>query len=108
MRKSPEKRRANRKICRVPVEAKAGGAFSQTQTVDISKGGIGFVSHDSIPVAEHIVVELDFGPTCKSVILMAHVKWIRPGGKTDIYHFGLEFEKILSGSRIALSRITCN
>ena|SRR3989338_8289348 len=97
MKIKANKRRSARRICSVPVDAQKGSAFDKTQTIDISRGGAGFVSRGSVPVAEEIAVELELDPLEASVLVMGHVKWIQADREKDTYRFGIEFGKVLSG-----------
>ena len=53
------KRKNERLNCLVPIDAKADGKFDKTFTVDISKGGMGFISEKEIPVNEKIAIEIE-------------------------------------------------
>ena len=99
------KRRNSRTRCLVPIDAKRGGALDRTQTTDISRGGVGFVSRSAIPVAEKIAVELELGPEQNPILVMGQVKWIQADQDTDTYRFGIEFGKLLSGDRARLRKL---
>lgn len=99
------KRRNIRKTCLVPIDAKRGGAFDKTQTVNISRGGVGFVSRGSVPVAEEIAVEIEVSPEEAPVLVMGQVKWIQADKENDLYRFGIEFGKILAGDRSRLRKL---
>ncbi|MBF0532034.1 MAG: PilZ domain-containing protein [Candidatus Omnitrophica bacterium] len=91
-------RKCPRLVCAVPVEGQAAGVFDQTQTVDFSRGGLGFVSQQPIPLNHKIAVELDLEEQGNPVFVIGRVKWVRPepvGG----YRVGMEFESILRGSK---------
>ncbi len=105
MRTKANKRRSARKTCLVPVDAKKGSAFDKTQTIDISRGGVGFVSRGSVPVAEEIAVELELSPQEAPVLVMGQVKWIQADREKDTYRFGIEFGKVLSGDRPRLRKL---
>ena len=53
------KRRNKRIRCLVPVDGKTGSAFEETKTIDFSKGGMGFVSHQRIPLNKRIAVAIE-------------------------------------------------
>lgn len=105
MNKQSNKRRTARKTCLVPVDAKRGGVFDKTQTVDISRGGVGFVSRASVPVAEEIAVEIELSHLEAPVLVMGQVKWIQADRENDMYRFGIEFGKVLSGARPKLRKL---
>ena len=58
MKSLKEKRKFKRYNCYVPIEGKENSTFDQTQTVDISRDGIGFISSHLIPLNKKIVVEI--------------------------------------------------
>ena len=51
-----------RKECHVPVESKEGTAFDSSQTIDISTGGVGFVSRKKVPINTKMAIEIDLTP----------------------------------------------
>lgn len=102
-------RRNNRKECLVPVEGKAEGMFANVHTVDISSGGLGFVSQCVIPLKEQIAVEVELGPEMEPVLMLGEVKWVKPISCTDHYRIGMQFIKTLTvGSRSRLTRYFWN
>ncbi len=98
-------RRNSRKECLVPVEGKEEGIFANVHTVDISAGGLGFVSQCVIPLKEQIAVEVELGPDMEPVLMLGEVKWVQPISRTDHYRIGMQFIKTLTvGSRSRLTR----
>ena len=99
----PNKRRSERVSCAVPVDSKKGGLFDQVQTIDFSRGGLGFVSHQRIPINKRVAIELDLFDELEPVVVVGRVRWVRTNGDSETYRIGLAFEDILSGakSRIA-------
>ena len=92
------KRRTPRLDCLVPIDGKEGSVFAETQTVDISKGGIGFVSPKRIAVNRRIPMELDIGEGEESILVIARVTWTKQIPGTSHYRIGLIFEETLPGS----------
>ena len=86
------KRRSRRQKCLVPVEAKKGTVFEDIQSVDIGKGGMGFISNKSISVDQKIAVEIELTPDDRVPVLMvAQVKWIQKEPESGNYRIGMEF-----------------
>jgi hypothetical protein len=103
MSASTEQRKSKRYGCYVPVEGKTDGIFAETQTVNISKDGIGFVSSHAIPVNEKIAIELTLQDD-EPVVVLGVVKWSTRIGDTEQYRIGMTFEEVLSGSRRELTK----
>ena len=98
------KRKSLRINCAVPVESKVGSIFDKTATVDVSKGGLGFISRHHIPVNKEIAVELDLFEETDPVLVIARVRWVRQLTKSVYYRVGLAFEEVLKGSKSRLQR----
>lgn len=100
-----DRRRNDRQPCLVPVEGKPGSVFSQTQTVDISKKGIGFISRRKIPLDKKIAIELDFitEPQSEPALVVGQVKWVSRLPKSPYYRVGMLLtEDLTSGSKTQL------
>lgn len=103
--KTGEHRKVNRTFCSVPVEGRAGGDFYDVHTVDISHGGIGFVSAKPVAIHKKIAVEVELGPGNDPIVMMGEVRWIRPCYKSKGYRIGMKFVKVISaGSRSRLTQ----
>ena len=104
--KVKNKRRAERKHCCVPVDAKADGPFGQVKTINFSKGGIGFISYQKIPLHKQIPIEIDLPGDQASVLVMGKVQWVRAviTASQKFYQVGVVFEDILQGSRSRLNQ----
>ncbi len=98
MRKKQEKRKEERFECFVPVEGKEGTSFDSTQTIDISKNGIGFISSKSVPLDKKIAVELVLNPPSDPLVVLGQVKWVRQISDSENYRVGMWFSEVLSGS----------
>ena len=96
------KRKLQRVSCWVPVDGKQGGFFQQTRTVDISKSGIGFVSHKKIPLNQRIAIELDLSQEDEPVFVIGKVRWVYPIARTGHYRIGLSFTDFKQGSKSRL------
>ena len=97
-----EIRRSKRLACAVPVDSSKKSPFSQTATVDFSKGGLGFVSHRKIPLNTKIAFELILSQKDDPVLAIGTVRWVRPIPETKNYRVGIAFEDILDGSKSRL------
>ena len=98
-----DQRKTARFGCTVPVDGKQGSLFEKLQTVDFSKGGLGFISQRKIPLNKEVAIELDFGES-EPVIVMAKVKWVRPIRESDYYRVGMHFENLVAGTKSRLKR----
>lgn len=95
-------RKSERYNCFVPIEGKAGSEFECSQTVDISKGGIGFYSQRALPLNKKIAIEIALAPEGESVIVVGQVKWVRQ--QLNLYRVGMRFANVISGSRSRLDQ----
>jgi hypothetical protein len=105
MMNKSERRRNERQSCLVPVEGKQGSVFAQTQTVDISKSGIGFISKKKIPLDKKIAIELDFVTENESepALVVGQVKWVSRIPKSPYYRIGMLLtEDLAIGSKSQL------
>jgi len=102
---SINQRKFNRKRCMVQVEGEESGVFGDLCALDISRGGMGFISHKAIPLHKKIPVEVEAGIGHEPIVMLGEVKWVRPLKQQGQYRIGMKFVKVLSsGSR---SRLTC-
>ena len=107
--KSPQdKRRFKRYHCTVPIEGKVNSSFDQTQTVDISRDGIGFISSRIIPLNKKVVVEIALTPDSDPILVLGIVKWVRKISDVEQYRIGMTFLEVLSGSKSRLSKFLRN
>lgn len=106
--KTDNKRKSPRYSCSVMVDSKRGTAFDDSLTIDISKGGLGFVSTHAVPLNKQIVIELELKPEEDPVLILSRVRWVRPlrdpGSGIERYRVGMSFEDVLSGSKSRLER----
>lgn len=98
-----EIRRSKRVVCAVPVDSAKKSPFSKAATVDISKGGLGFVSHRKIPLNTKIAFELVLSQQEDPVLALGKVRWVRPIPDSKNYRVGIAFEDILDGSKSRLA-----
>lgn len=101
--KPSNKRKALRVNCTVPVEGKQGGIFDDTATVDISKGGMGFISRKQIPVNKKIAIEITLDQEEDPVLVVGRVRWVKYLTPNQLFRIGLKFINILSGRKSRLS-----
>ena len=101
---STNKRKNERFSCLVPVIGKEGSTFDHTKTVDFSKGGIGFISQNEVPIDKEIAIELDLDEKEEPVFVIGKVKWVHPVLNSHMFRIGVYFENILKGSRTHLSK----
>jgi c-di-GMP-binding flagellar brake protein YcgR len=106
MKRVKNKRESQRKSCLVPVEGKKGTSFAQSQTVDISEGGIGLISKRAVALDEKIAVEIATAPDADPILMLGKVVWIQKLGREDRYRVGLKFQKAFSSAaRQKLNRV---
>ncbi len=98
------KRGENRRNCFVPVESKESSAFDNTQTIDISRHGIGFISSHPHSINEKIAIEIQLKPDTDPILVIGTVKWIRRLSDSDNYRVGLNYDEVVSGSPKRLDR----
>ena len=105
MNKKIEKRKEERRGCLVPVESKKGTLFESSQTVDISKNGMGFIFSRLVALRKKIPIEISLTPDSEPVLVMGKVRWVRrlPGSKH--YRVGMNFTDVLSGSKAQLKNV---
>ena len=104
MPSAKNKRTEPRKNCFVPVESKPESSFDQTQTVDISRHGIGFISPHPHTINEKIAIEIQLSPNTDPVLVVGIVKWVRKISDSEQYRVGLNYDDVLSGSPRRLDR----
>ena len=104
MKNRSDKRKDDRRQCVVPVESKKGSVFENTQTVDISKSGMGFVSSHALAFKQKIPIELALSPKGDPVLVVGEVQWIRPLPGKKKYRTGMIFTDILNGSKLRLEQ----
>lgn len=104
MTKELNKRKNTRLSCEVPLEGKKGGIFDESNVIDISKGGLGFISPRRIPVNKRIPIELDLAEEDYPVFVIGKVLWARAIEGSSNYRIGVTFEDILRGSKARLQK----
>jgi c-di-GMP-binding flagellar brake protein YcgR len=97
-------RMETRNNCFVPVEGKSDSSFDQTQTVDISCHGIGFISSCPHDINEKIAIEIQLKPNTDPVLVIGVVKWVRWVSDSEQYRIGMNYDEISSGSQRRLGR----
>ena len=102
--KTSNKRTESRHSCQVPVEGKEGSVFDDTQTIDISRHGIGFVSPHPHALNEKVAIEIQLKPNTEPVLVLGVVKWVRKISDSETWRIGLNFQEILSGSQTRLDK----
>lgn len=101
--KTIDHRKNPRRECRIPVDGRQGGAFENICAVDISRGGLGFVSSRPVPLRKKIAVEVELSFGGDPVLMLGQVQWVKPLKEHSSYRVGLKFIKVLSsGSRSRL------
>ena len=88
----------------VPVDGKEGTFFEDLKTMDLSRGGIGFISHYKIPLNKEIAIELDLSADQDPVFVIGKVQWIKPVANSDTYKVGITFKNILRGSKSRMNK----
>jgi len=100
----PNHRKNKRVTCHVPVDGKEGGVFDQTEAVDFSKGGLGFISHRRIPVNKEIPIEIELAVEGSPVFVIGRVQWVRRIPDSSNYRIGVSFKDVLRGSKSRLNQ----
>jgi len=99
-----ENRKNDRHVCLVPIEGKKGSVFDGTQSVDFSKGGLGFISKRRISVNEEIPIEIELTADDKPVFVIGKVQWAQRILGSKQYRIGVIFKDVLHGSKSRLSQ----
>ena len=97
-------RKNERYRCLVPVEGKGGSVFDEAQTINFSKGGLGFLSKRRIPINKEIPIEIDLTIDGKSVFVIGRVQWVQRILNTKIYRIGVTFKDVIQGSKSRLNQ----
>jgi c-di-GMP-binding flagellar brake protein YcgR len=97
-------RMETRNNCFVPVESKSDSSFDQTQTVDISGHGIGFISPHPHNINEKIAIEIQLKHNSDPVLVIGIVKWVHRLSDSEQYRIGMNYDEIISGSQRRLDR----
>jgi len=103
-----ERRQWNRVDMNVPFKFREVGEFNRfpldSETRDISEGGIRFATDKFLPKDSKLVVSIDFNdaPAVKATVKVA---WSVRESHTNMYEIGVEFDTIPSESRVQLSNI---
>ena len=105
-KKKKEKRRTIRRECFVPVESKEGTIFENSQTVDISPSGIGFITPQNVTLQKRIPVAIAFNPESDPIIVIGQVKWVRYIPAENYYRVGINFKDVLMGSKSDLKQFS--
>ena len=101
----PERRKDQRALCLVPIESKPGTLFEGIKTVDISLGGMGFVSKKKLPLHQKMAIEIELTPQERPILVLGKVRWLTPFSQARLYRIGLQFEGVLQyPSRLRLNK----
>ena len=98
-----EKRTSPRIDCRVPVLCRKGTLFDNSQTLDVSKGGIGLLSSKFVPLNTNLVMEIALTPKSEPLLAVGKVKWVQKLGAQERYRLGMAFTDISQDCRGRLS-----
>ena len=104
MKIQPNKRKAPRMECPVPVDGQTGSSLNQTKTIDLSKTGMGFISRHPFRINQTIAVELDLVKDEDPVFVFGQVRWVTPIMKSEHFRIGLQFVDYLGKSKNRLAR----
>ncbi len=104
MKAVTNKRSEPRHNCFVPVESKIESSFADTQTIDISRHGIGFISSHPHNINEKIAIEIQLKPNTDPVLVIGTVKWVRRISDAEQYRVGLNYDEVIAGSPRRLDR----
>lgn len=96
------KRKNERRNCAVPVDSREGSLFDKSKTIDISKGGLGFISKNVIPLHKEIPIEIDINEDSDPVFVVGKVEWVEPMADSSNFRVGISFNQVLDGSKSRL------
>ncbi|UCH12037.1 MAG: PAS domain-containing protein [Candidatus Omnitrophota bacterium] len=105
-----EKRRFKRVLYETDIEIlHPEDKTGSSQTVDISEGGICFVTDNLLETDSQIKIRLEFPKSKKTIYTKAHVAWRKmmerlPGQPTNRYKLGLEFINLKNKDREILRK----
>ena len=88
----------------VPIDGKDGSVFDQTQTVDFSKKGLGFVSRHRIPVSIEILIEIELTVDGNPIFVIGRVQWAHRILNSKNYRIGILFKDVMTGSKSRLNQ----
>ncbi|MDD3374278.1 MAG: PilZ domain-containing protein [Candidatus Omnitrophica bacterium] len=80
--------------CRVPLLDEKREVLSSSQTTDISKSGVGFVSACFIPANTNMMVELSLTRDGSPVLVQGRVKWVERMKNSSNFRVGMVFPDI--------------
>ncbi len=103
MEKTAEKRKDVRHRCFVPMDGE-NSIFGRSETVDLSKNGIGFISSAALSVKQKIAIELELTPEGESVLVVGRIRWVRAVNGSQKFRYGLQFVKMPTGTRSRLTQ----
>jgi len=89
-----EKRIAARYECQVPLMDEKKETLACSQTIDISKTGVGFVSAQFIPINTKMMVEISLARDGEPVLIQGKVKWVEKAAEASTYRVGMTFPDI--------------
>ena len=102
MTAATNKRKSPRRGCAVPIDSKKGSYFEESQTCDISKGGIGLVTKTAVPVDSTMAVEIALTPKSEPILTMGTVRWVSELPNASGYRVGLSFNDVSDTSESRL------
>ena len=89
-----EKRESKRFSCHVPLMDEKREALLNSQTVDISQTGVGFISARFIPINTKMMVEISLTREGAPVLVQGRVKWVEREADSSSYRIGMTFPEI--------------
>ena len=99
-----DKRKNNRFSCCVPVNGKRDDISTPFQTIDFSKGGVGLLSSEDIPVEQKIAMELILKKDDTPIFVIGKVKWNKELDNFNKFRLGLSFEDVSESSKKELEK----
>ncbi len=103
LKKEANYRKNERHSCHVPIDGKDGTVFDQTQAINFSKGGLGFISKHRIPVHREIPIEIELTCEGNPVFVVGQVQWVKRMSNAQGYRIGVSFKEVLRGSKSRLN-----
>ena len=99
-----EKRKSQRLDCRVPIMCRRGSLFDNSQTMDISDGGVGLLSPKMVPVNTNMIMEIALAEKQEPILCVGKVRWVQKSGIADSFRIGMNFTDIAEDCKNRLSQ----
>ncbi len=93
------KRENTRHDCCVPLMDERKESLRNSQTTNISKTGVGFVSARFIPMNTKMMIEIALSREGQPVLVQGKVKWVEQIPNSTNFRVGMNFQDISSSAQ---------